>query len=302
MHINILMPVFNEEKFIEEAISSVISFDYPEGISIKLIIVDDFSTDSTASVAKTFQNRYPDIIYFSKNTKKGKNSAFNLAHTLSDDGLTCLLGGDDKLDPNTLLRRASAIIDWKADNPLDQRIASACKIKTFSNESKYDSIIIPKTVGKGQISGGSIMLDATLTSEIFPLPENLPNEDSWIALHLKYKNVKIIHVPAIGLHYRIHPGNSHKRGIDFNSFNTAMWKRSRASLIFYSRYFDTLTTKEEQKIVLEIFIECGKFLKESLAIFLVSNLSVKEKIKAMTYSSRAGYYIKQRFYNFFAGK
>ena len=64
MDVSVIMPAYNAEKFIAEAIESVLVQKFNG--TFELIIVDDASTDSTAEIVSVYQMRYADIIRFSK--------------------------------------------------------------------------------------------------------------------------------------------------------------------------------------------------------------------------------------------
>ena len=296
--INVLMPAFNEAPFIEEAIASVLNFDYPEGISVTIFVVDDFSTDDTVAVVHSLRGRYGEKLVFLKNKKKGKNSAFNTAFKLAESGYVCILGGDDRIVPEVLIERAMAL--ERAGESRRESI-SACKIKTFSEDERYRNILLPRNAKMGSLSGGAVMFSVELGKLIFPLPESLPNEDSWIGLHIRYRGVNVIHVPKVGLDYRIHSGNSHKRGEEFGKYNLSMWKRGRAALLFYVQYQEILDDDLEKKLAREVLMECAKYLRASFSILFFPKSKINEKIRALTYSSKAIYFLKQKFYRFLAG-
>ena len=50
--LSILMPVFNEQYLIRQAIEEALFAKLPEGISRELIIVDDGSTDDTPDIIR----------------------------------------------------------------------------------------------------------------------------------------------------------------------------------------------------------------------------------------------------------
>ncbi|MDP9911807.1 glycosyltransferase involved in cell wall biosynthesis [Variovorax boronicumulans] len=301
MKITILMPVFNEEIFIEEAISSALNFQYPAGVEISLVVVDDFSTDRTYSIVEGLKNRYGASLILKKGGEKGKNNAFNTAFEYVDFGYVCLCGGDDKIVPSVLLARAIAIEEkQKSSGCSVAAYVSACKIRTFSDDARYEGITIPR--GKrGSLSGGAIMFDRSLGQAIFPLPPSLPNEDSWISLHLRFREIQVIDVLDVGLFYRIHANNSHKRGESFDKFNESTWRRGCAAIIFYSEQRHLLDAKMERKLTEEIFLESAKSLRASLSILVAPKIGVAGKLRALTYASRVAYYFKQKFYKLLTG-
>ena len=93
------MPVYNAEKYIEQAIRSVMHQDYPIW---ELIIVDDGSNDSTPDLIHQFAD--PRIKYF-KQENKGVSSARNLALTKTSGDFICFLDADDLMTKNSISSR-----------------------------------------------------------------------------------------------------------------------------------------------------------------------------------------------------
>lgn len=65
--LSIIIPVYNEQETIAEAITRVFSLD----ISKEVIVVDDCSTDGTTEIIKGLQNKY-DFNYLRNETNRGK--------------------------------------------------------------------------------------------------------------------------------------------------------------------------------------------------------------------------------------
>lgn len=57
IEVTVLIPVLNEEKYIEKCMESVISQDFPKG-SMELIIVDGMSTDATRDILERYIQQY----------------------------------------------------------------------------------------------------------------------------------------------------------------------------------------------------------------------------------------------------
>ena len=73
-HISVLIDTYNHERFLEQAIVSVLEQDFPAS-EIEIVLVDDGSTDSTPSIVEKF---LPQLRYIRKKNG-GQASAFNLA-------------------------------------------------------------------------------------------------------------------------------------------------------------------------------------------------------------------------------
>lgn len=56
--VSVICPVFNEEKFIEACIMSIIEQDYPQD-AMEIIFVDGRSTDHTADIIRRYMQNYP---------------------------------------------------------------------------------------------------------------------------------------------------------------------------------------------------------------------------------------------------
>lgn len=69
LDVSIVMPVFNESKYIEKCISSLLKQDYPKE-KMEWIFVDGNSTDDTVEKLKKYKQDYPNLIYVFNNAQK----------------------------------------------------------------------------------------------------------------------------------------------------------------------------------------------------------------------------------------
>ena len=65
---SVIMPVYNTEKYVEEAICSVLSQSYQDW---ELLVVDDCSTDSSVSIIKRYMEQDRRIHFFQTDSSSG---------------------------------------------------------------------------------------------------------------------------------------------------------------------------------------------------------------------------------------
>lgn len=88
--VSILIDTYNHERFIEEAIVSVLEQDFPAG-DREIVVVDDGSSDRTPEIIEKFQ---PHVRLLRK-TNGGQASAFNAGIPGCRGEIVALLDGDD---------------------------------------------------------------------------------------------------------------------------------------------------------------------------------------------------------------
>lgn len=98
---SIIIAVYNTEKYLVEAIESVInqSFDFE---SIQIVLVDDGSTDKSTEICLNYQNKYPNNVYYIRQQNAGQSVARNNGIEIASGEYFNFLDSDDKLDLNTL--------------------------------------------------------------------------------------------------------------------------------------------------------------------------------------------------------
>ena len=110
--ITILIPAYNEEKNLPSAINSVLNQNYPKE-KIKIIIIDDASTDKTYEVAKKFANKYKNIKVLRHKENKRKAAALNTGLKHVNSELIGFLDADSVLEKNSLINMIGYFNDSK---------------------------------------------------------------------------------------------------------------------------------------------------------------------------------------------
>lgn len=75
--ISIVMPLYNEERYIANCIESLLLQDYPQD-DMEWIFVDGMSKDKTVSIINEYKNKYPSLIYIYENPNKTVPYAMNI--------------------------------------------------------------------------------------------------------------------------------------------------------------------------------------------------------------------------------
>jgi glycosyltransferase involved in cell wall biosynthesis len=95
--VSVLIDTYNHERFIEQAIVSVLEQDFPEA-EREIIIVDDGSTDRTPEIVKRFEPR----VRLLRKENGGQASAFNAGIPECRGEIVAFLDGDDWWAPGKL--------------------------------------------------------------------------------------------------------------------------------------------------------------------------------------------------------
>lgn len=104
--LSVVIPAYNCENFLDEAISSVLNQSFQD---LEIIVVNDGSTDNTTSVLDTFRDR----IRIINQSNKGKSEARNTGIEASSGDFVAFMDADDISHPD----RFSSQVDFLGQNP-----------------------------------------------------------------------------------------------------------------------------------------------------------------------------------------
>jgi len=111
--VSVIIPVYNAQNFLTEAIVSVIKQTYQRW---ELIIIDDASTDKSWRIISGFKRQYPrkiKALRLKKNLNKGGDAAANVAFTKVKGELVARMDADDIACPERLEKQ----VDFLQKNP-----------------------------------------------------------------------------------------------------------------------------------------------------------------------------------------
>jgi len=202
---------YNQEKFISEAVSSILAQTYEP---LQIIISDDCSCDRTYSLASKLVEEYdgPHRVLLNKNEKNlGIGKHVNRVMELAEGEIVVAAGGDDI----SLPERVSDIIEaWKNEGKIYLSMCSdMLTINEIGTPVNQLPIMKPITFDKVLHSKTRWMNGATHAwhkslFEIFgPLREDVVSEDKVIGFRSLLLGQKIGYIEKILVKYRSHVGN-----------------------------------------------------------------------------------------------
>ncbi len=182
MKIDVVIPIYNAENFLEETISSVASQTYPVN---QIILINDGSTDSSHNIIERLSNRYTNIkTYEQKNS--GPSAARNKGILNSSAELIALLDADDVWEKNKLelqiscfLKNRNLGVAYCAYNVIDEQS------NPYRNETplqpKLQGSIYDKLIFGNQISGcdSAVLIRKECLNQCGLFDESLPYGEDW---------------------------------------------------------------------------------------------------------------------------
>jgi len=105
--VSIVTPSFNQARYIEATIQSVLSQDYPR---IEYLIVDGGSTDGTVEIIKQYEGR---LAWWVSEKDQGQTDAINKGFGRAQGQILAWLNSDDTYEPGTV----SAAVKYLLDHP-----------------------------------------------------------------------------------------------------------------------------------------------------------------------------------------
>lgn len=97
--VSVIMPVYNSERYLRQAIESVLSQTYQD---FELIIVDDGSTDNSQAIIKEYAGKDKRIYYAFHEENRGVSAARNTALSMAQGEWIAIIDSDDAWHPERL--------------------------------------------------------------------------------------------------------------------------------------------------------------------------------------------------------
>ncbi len=225
--VSILIPLYNAEAYIAEAVESALQQTYQ---NIEIIIVDDGSTDNSLSIARDYES---DKVKVFSQLNKGASAARNKAFKLSSGELIQYLDADDILDTHKVEEQVKAFRDVQEQEAIIngrwgkyKESISTVKWEHQPIDRSYDiplNWLLDSWNGGGMAQTGVWLVPRRLIAEAGPWREDLTlNDDGEFFTRVLIKAQKIVFVNKAKVFYRTDNYESLSKGKSYKAIKSQL--------------------------------------------------------------------------------
>jgi glycosyltransferase involved in cell wall biosynthesis len=115
--LSIVVPVYNEDKYLDAVISKVIAQPLPGDLKRELILVNDGSHDSSWKVMQSLPDKFPEIKFqlVNRSVNEGKGAALRDGFAKVTGDIVIVQDADFEYDPKDYPKLLQPILDGNAD-------------------------------------------------------------------------------------------------------------------------------------------------------------------------------------------
>ena len=134
MVVSVLIPLYNEEDLVGKLLRQVLHAPLPSGVSLNVVVVDDGSSDDSASVVQIAIDSHPGKIRLVRHAvHEGKGAAVRTAIQHATGDIAIIQHADLEYDPRDYPRLLNPILEDRADAVFGSRcvVAGECRVLYF---------------------------------------------------------------------------------------------------------------------------------------------------------------------------
>ncbi|WP_081890234.1 glycosyltransferase family 2 protein [Paenibacillus tyrfis] len=234
MFISVVMAVYNGEKYIEEAVQSILHQTYPQ---FELIIINDGSMDRTREILDTIEDDRVKIIH--AETNQGAAASLNLGISHAAGDWIAIHDADDISEPTRLEEQVNYLRSHPESIGVGSLILGRIGDETVSNNSEveyYNQILEKDQIYKNRLfmcylCHGSVMFSKKAfyaAGRYNPKYKISYDYDLWLRM---FEISPIQKIPKVLYHYRLREDSLGKQ----NTANTISELMTISSLHIYKK-------------------------------------------------------------------
>lgn len=263
--VSVIIPSYNAEKFVEQAVRSIMEQTY---WNLEIICINDYSKDSTGSILQKLAKEDSRIIYVENEENLKLPKTLNKGIALAKGEYIARMDADDIALPERIERQVSFLLESPDIDIVGTNVFTIDESGYFlnytSNMVRTSQEIAKKIAWKTCLLHPTVLAKSSFFRDLHGFDESLlyaEDYDLWIRATLDGK--KIANIPDVLLKYRVHK----------NQMSDVKFNKRNANIVrgFLWKYF--LQTKN-------IFFLFGCLLQTRLFYYLVRKTSsIRRKIK-----------------------
>jgi glycosyltransferase involved in cell wall biosynthesis len=197
--VSIVTPSFNQGKFLERTILSVLNQDYP---NIEYIIMDGNSTDNSVEIIKNYSSK---IAYWQSEKDNGQTDAINQGFTNAHGQILAWINSDDTYEPQAVSQAVNFLLKY----PEVGMVYGDCNFidaedRVIGQFNAKPTDYRKLRTGYVHIPQQSSFWKAELWRQVAPLDTSIyfaMDYDLWLRLS---KVSKIVYSPQLWANFRLH--------------------------------------------------------------------------------------------------
>ena len=206
--ISVIVPVYNNEKYLDKCINSVLKQTYK---NLEIIIIDDGSTDSSLDICKRFKETDSRIIIFHQD-KSGPSCARNTGIKISTGEFLAFVDGDDWIEETVYQSMIENTEKEKADIAFCGHFVDNEKSGKQTVISSEDKIMEQKDFIEFLISnkGNDFVWNKLFRKSSWgniQFPEGKVYEDIAVMNMIMRKSCRVVYIGTPYYHYVQHDGS-----------------------------------------------------------------------------------------------
>ncbi|SOZ98478.1 conserved hypothetical protein [Cupriavidus taiwanensis] len=206
--LSVIMPVYNEERYLAGALESVLYQDVD--FDFEIIVIDDCSTDCTVEIVKSYQALFPQVLLLQNERNMGKGFSFRRGYAAAAGKYFHVLDGDDIFISYDKLQRQ---VDFLERN--DDHVAIAhntillhedSRISLVSQETRARSYSYEQAIRNEFYCHTSSFMFRKIHSELPEafLAKPLRGDSAVFFYHVFHSRGKVAYTPDISSIYNFH--------------------------------------------------------------------------------------------------
>lgn len=223
--VSIIMPVYNSEKYLADAIESVFSSDYD---NIELLLLDDKSSDSSVDISRRYEKDNPRIRVFELE-HHGVSTARNHGISESTGQYVLFVDSDDLIHPHLISKLVEGAVSNNADIVMEPYKKFFGKVPYIENDEEVDYSVFDsnETIMKSFISRveqlgriGGVMVRKSLAEDGFDTRFYRGEDTLFVYKHFDSASAVVI-LEKPWYYYRMHSANA-INNVNFESLENSV--------------------------------------------------------------------------------